>query len=268
MFTFKEASGNRMAYDLVRELPFRVRAIMRHFPSEIAEMCLEDVKSRAPKHIAGYASSLEVQQFNLPGISAASGIIASSKAYGHKVSENDPDTSVIYIEPKKVKGEFDAGATVLARYNPWTLDELPYEPDKKVANVLIRQVSEGEIRYTRLRLRSVSRQISDDLAEIGIRSQSGIRRMVGRKVTRDLTFEVLRAEFGIGPHHDAHWRPALRRVVTVHAPKTMDRMYRWLAVFSEKRWLRPVKGKVGKASTVRKVQRFQDIVYSSKGLGK
>jgi|SRR5210317_17389 len=268
MFTFKEDSGNRMAYDLVHDLPFRVRAIMRHFPHEVAQSCLEDVVSRAPKHIAGYAQSLEVQQFHLPGVTAASGVIASSKAYGYKVTENDPDKSVIYIEPKKVKGEFDAGATVLARYNPWTLDELPYEPDKAAANILIRQVSEGEVRNARLRLRSSSRQISDDLAEIGIRSQTGIKRMIGRKVTRDLTFEVLRAEFGIGAHHDAHWRPALRRVVTVHAPRIMNNMYRWLAVFSEKRWLKPVKGTVGKTSTVRKVQRFQDIVYSSNGLGK
>jgi hypothetical protein len=264
MFTFKEPAGNKRVYDLVGSLTKRTRAIMEHFPHELAKAGLNSLHRDAPKGISGYPELLNVYQFELPGVDASAGIMARPGAHGSKVSKKDVARSVFYVRPKKVKGKYDPGATILARGNPWTADSMPYEPDRKAAFFISRMVSQREADIIRRRHLEASKDVEAELLEVGIKPVKTTRQLVGRGVTRDLAFEVLRSEFGVNAPNQAHWRPMLKEVRVVHVPRTMKRMFRWFSVPSEKRWMSPVQAQRGKPAMVKHVQKFQNVVSKGK----
>jgi hypothetical protein len=98
-----------------------------------------------------------------------------------------------------------------------------------------------------------------DLGVTNLRPEGKIT--LSRKVSRDLLFEIVRHEFGIPPIKGrAHWRPILRRVPQSLGLAEFRKLYRWFAFPEEQRWRSIRALPVERASVIKRVQRFQDLM--------
>jgi hypothetical protein len=106
---------------------------------------------------------------------------------------------------------------VLERYNPWTIDTLPFQPERSEAMIISRKVDRREAdRVSKLRKRDTP-QWRAELDRAGVRNIKKDRQIKPPKSVKtipDVAFEALRLEFGLGGvKGHAHWRPAILRLV-------------------------------------------------------
>lgn len=264
-FRIKQDNRNRDIYDLMSQLPDRVESIIDRVPRIVADQIREDVVRAAPDAIPGYPGMLRVLRYKVRGTDSAAGVTAASVSHYYHLRSRDVTRTVVYVHPKEIRGETDPGAEVLARVNPWTMNTLPYEPKKHEADLVSRRVSEREVSIIEQRRASDRRQgLDNELVALGKRLERKARPLIARKVVRDLAFEVLRYEFGLGGFPlIMHWRPAIRAARSRGIRGAMERMLRWYAVPGEQRWRRYEIAKEGRPSDVRRVQKFQDLVAST-----
>lgn len=261
MITIEPARVNRSTESLVSTLVLRVQAIIRHTPEDMAFRTLAALQGMAPDDIKGYPALLRVYRFKIRGQDAA-GIMAPGYANSYRLSRADAQRTVLYVKPRSVAGVVvDPAATVLWRSNPWTMGTLPYEPNRREASILSRRVSAREAEKIEKRRLAERPAIDRELVELGKDLSRRDPVLLDRRVTRDLAFEVLRREFGLGDApHVAHWRPAVRLART-SLPKAVLKSYlRWFTVPSEQRWKKPLKAKVGKPAEAAKVGAFQSYL--------
>lgn len=264
--TIENQRKNKRVYDLVDELPDRVQAIIEHFPGLVAADFLEDVAARAPKGIERYPKMLQLRKMELKGVDSVAGIIAPGYEQSKRLRAADVTDTVIYVKPRSIGGAApDAAASILAEHNPWTMSTLPFEPKKEQASLTSRRVSVKEVSKIEQRRSDERASVDLKLKEIGVVPARSHPTLIKRRVTRDIAFEVLRAEFGINAQHRAHLRPALVRVKKKHVRFHMKKLIRWLAVPSERRWKRRVQIRPEKASTARRLKEFQDHIASAGG---
>ena len=265
-FTIREKVENKRVRRLINELPSRVAAIIEHFPHDISEMVLAELLARAPEGIEGYPKMLEIRRFELQGMTSVFGIVAPGSAHSHKLAMDDAADTVLYIRPKRIaNGLLDPGATILSESNPWTMETLPYEPTKREATVISRKVTTREVGIISERRMAERDSVVQRLEDAGVEVVRVHPTLLARRVGRDITFEVLRREFGIGGSHDAHWRPAVRKARGEFVQRLLKKKYiRWLAVPSEMRWRERITVDREKASAVKRYQAFQDKVASGK----
>ena len=83
-----------------------------------------------------------------------------------------------------------------------------------------------------------------------------------RKVRKDILFEALRREWGVGGEpHQPHMRASLRMLQTSIEPKLFKLMaVRYLSVPAERRWTKAVRAKKGEASFPKRVRPLQDLI--------
>lgn len=257
-----QAPQNRRVFGLVSELEERVAAIVRHFPEDLAMELLPHLQKAAPNDIPRYAQLLGVRRFQLAGVDSAAGIMVAGYAHAHRLTEADAPRTVLFIRPKVRAGEaMDPGSVVLWRANPWTMGTLPYEPPKRVASILSRRVSAREAAEIDRRRTMDLPMVVQELRALGVAITRVHPVRLERRVTRDLAWEVLRREFGLGDApHVAHWRPTLRYAKTVLARHLFKSYLRWLSVPSEHRWERPLTTKFGKVGDVKRIQGFQAYI--------
>lgn len=257
---FKPRDKRKMQ-DLIRKLDVRVEAIIRHFPHEIAKLYLEDIQSMAPEDIPGYPKMLKLRELKHSDADSVFGVVAPGYAHSSRLRGGDAKVTTIWVKARVYQGEQDPGAIILARHSPWTMDTLPYEPEKLWASLVSRRVTESEatrVVATQKKNRElVKRQLADANVRYTPRSHPVL---LQRRVSRDIAFEVLRREFGLTKPHVAHWRPALRRARTSHVTAVLKKMLRWFTVPSERRWERDVVAKPERASTAKRVREFQDRI--------
>lgn len=245
----------------IPSLPARIEAVMRHFPHEMAKLYLEDLKTTAPGDIPGYPKMLKVRELKLPGIKSTFGVVAPGYAHSARLRGSDAKVTAIWVRPKTYQGEVDPGVVVLARHNPWTMDTLPYEPERRHASLVSRRVTEREVQAIMAKKKLGQETVKRDLAAVGIRKTARTHAvLLTRRVSRDIAFEVLRREFGLTQPHVAHWRPALKRARSLHVTQVLKKMQRWLTVPGEQRWQRDVEAKPERAATAKRVKEFQDRI--------
>lgn len=260
-FFVKQDAYNRQVYRLVRELPMRIKAIEKAMPREVAERVLENVRQKAPKDIYNYPKMLQLVQIDDRALDSLVAILAPGYAYSYKLRTADVATVVLYIKPREYKNrETDPGAIVLAKYNPWTMGTLPYEPNRMEAAITSRRVSHREVQTIERRRKADRSKVDQELKEAGKEVARPHPTLLQRRVSRDVAYEVLRREFGINIQPVAHWRPAVRAAKSRYVPLVMKRLLRWFTVPSERRWKRKVTLKKEKAAAVRKVQAFQGYI--------
>jgi len=247
---------------MASELEGRVAAIVHHFPEDLALEILPHLQRLAPQDIPQYAKLLQVRRFHLPDVDSAAGVTVAGYAFSHRLTHADAPRTVLFVRPRMVAGQVvDPASVVLWRQNPWTMGTLPYEPAKRLASIVARRVSAREAveieRRRTVDLPSVVRELR--LLGVSITRKHPV--LLERRVTRDLAWEVLRREFGLGDApHVAHWRPSIRFARTVLVKQLFKSYLRWLSVPSEHRWERPLTTKSGKVGDVRRIQGFQRYV--------
>lgn len=260
MFEINEKLDNKRVYDLIKELPDRVEAIMRALPFEVAEGFLDELWKGAPEGIEGYPEVLELKQMELSGLLGTAVVGAPPSAHGYRLKLADQRDTVLYVKAKKIAGSPDPAAVLLSKHNPWTMSTLPYEPTNRQATITARKVSEREIAKIQDMREADKAAVHDELIALGY-EPNRLTPLLNRRVARDIAFEVLRQEFGIGGQQSAHWRPALRKARTTILEQALKKIFiRWLAVPSETRWKKKLTYPKDKAKNAKRYQAFQDMV--------
>ncbi len=261
MISITEATGNRKMWQLMEELSARITGMMNQYPAMIAEEYLELLQSTAPD-IPGYAKNLKVQQFTV-GKDQVYGVSLPGYAHSNRLKVTDKARVVLYVTPKaRGRTPADPAVLVLERYNPWTMETLPFEPDRKVAAIMSRRITEREVKIIEgYRTKDRKSQVDAELRDLGVKLQRPHPTLLSRKVSRDLMFEIIRAEYGlVGEQHVAHIRPSLRKIQASVEPA----LWRWwtkrLVALGERRWQRPIRKAKGRPSFAKKVRPLQDLI--------
>jgi hypothetical protein len=260
--TVKQDPRNKKTLKLVGELPERAQAIIKTLPQMVAHDVLEMIQSMAPRGIDGYPKMLRVR--DLPSVQGweLTGILPPGWAASHRLRSEDVKRTVLYIKPKTRRGEVvEQAAVVLSRHNPWTMDTLPWEPDRTEASIMSRRVKEKEARQIESWRRSELPAVRNELLSLGVTLRPVAKVLLSRRVTRDIAFEVLRYEFGVPPVQGrAHWKPAIRAARVSVVKRVMKRLAPWLNNPSNMRFESAKDLQYEKASVLKRVQRFQDLV--------
>lgn len=260
-FYFKEKPGNKRAYKLAEEWTDRLNAFMLALPQEIAKRVHEDVTSFAPVDIPDYPKMLKVVQFDEQQGWRIVGVLPPGWSYSQRLRISDVQRTALYILPKLRGGEVvSKAAVVLERNNPWTMDTLPYEPKKDEASIRARRVDESDIKKVEEQRTADKAKIISELRSLGVPIRETGKVLLERRVSRDIAFEVLRREKGIGMPGKAHWRPAVRAVYTQHFKKAMEELFVWMVDPEDTRWKENRDLPVESSSVIKRVQEFQDRI--------
>jgi len=200
----------REAERMFQHVRSNIPALVEALPGAIAGDLFEIVTSAAPRDIPGYPRFLQL--YRVPTTSGWSGaaILAKPWAYSQRMGKQETGVYVLKVVPR-MKGEepASAAAMLLSEYNPWTVATLPWMPPKSLASVRSARVSAVEVQEVeRERLGDLA-EVRRELRELGVtelRKKGSVS--LGRRTSRDLVAEVVRAEFGIGRPGRKHWRLA------------------------------------------------------------
>ena len=260
----KPSPKNKRTMKLIDTLPERVEAIVKTFPQLVAQDVLEILLSTAPTDIEGYPKMLKVR--DLPSIQGweLTAILPPGWAHSQRLRTVDVKRTVLYIKPKTRGGVVVEPATVvLQRSNPWTMDTLPYEPDRFEAGITSRRVTEKEARKIESMRRAELQKIRVELKGLGVELRPPAKVLLSRRVTRDIVFEVLRHEFGIAPVQGrAHWRPAIKMVKGTITKKALKKLEDWIYKPNDLRYMSAEDLPYEKGSVAKRIKRFQDLVAS------
>jgi len=266
-FTVKPNNRNRQIRVMVGELDERIAAIIEWLPFLVAEQALADVVSRAPGDVPGYPGMLHLRKVNVKGADQVIGILAPGYKFASKLKQEDAAVTLLFVKAAKkvdmASGErrlVDEAAGILAKHSPWTMDTLPYEPNRRVASIRAIRATAAEVKKIEVERQKELPAVQKQLQKAGIKQFRAAKERFGRKVTRDIGFEVLRREFGIQSKTSAHWRPAIKAARTEHVDAALKKLVRWLTVPSEKRWQKNLVIKQEQGSVISRVERFQKAV--------
>jgi len=191
---------------------------------DLSEVLLDLVKATAPT-IKGekYADDLKVVL--VEGDPVLAGVIHPGVV--RTVTDvSDERNQLVYVVPRKKsqaptqsggsRPRSDKWVVILSLYNPWPSNMLPVKITTE-AKLVSRKVSEAEINRRVLKLKGQAPEIEERLRGSGLRNVSigqDSSALEGSEVQEDLAFSVLRTEFGYNEPQRAHWRPALRALVS------------------------------------------------------
>lgn len=256
---------NKRVMKLVSQLEKRIAGIIRTTPRDVAKGVFKTLMATAPGGIPGYPDLLRVEAIRVSGGASVVGIVGDAKPARIKAAE--VPRTVLYIQPvMSAKGEASSeAAALLASLNPWTVDTLPWEPSRREANVITRNVTEREVRRIEQRRSGDLTSVVAELRRLGVTIRPRSSVPPKRKVVRDVAFEVLRREFGIEIQGQAHWRPAIRAASRAILRSVLKRRRAWLTMPGNAQWKRPLGLPFGSMSQVRDMQRFQRMVAKAAG---
>lgn len=251
---------------LVGQWEDRINAIIKVFPQAVATETLKSIVAGAPNDLEGYPDMLRVRDIPSVGGWEMSAIMPPGWAFSQRLRQIDAKRTVLYVRPKVVGGQVvDEGAVVLERLNPWTMDTLPYEPDRRGASILSRRVTEREARIIEFEKKRSMHEVQVELRGLGIALRPKGKVTLSRRVTRDLAYEVMRYEFGIPPVTGrAHWKPAIRQVPVV-ARKEFKKFFKWFSFPSDQTYKSARDLPYEKASAIRRIQKFQNLIAGAGG---
>lgn len=207
-----KVKGQEALARLMKEWEDRSRAVRAQFVYLVTKSIFEDMQSRIPKgrSLSAYRKSLTFAQITSseeePMYSVYSDMDAQS------VSRIDRDAVLLYVRVKtKRVRKSPPEIAVLQKYNPWTLDTLPFTPDRRWANVVSRPAKRAQVDKVSKKLTATRSKWSQELMRAGVRLKK--KRLVvpkrGVKALPDTAFDAMRTEFGIGSPAIPHWRPAI-----------------------------------------------------------
>jgi len=260
-FYLKEDKNNKLAWKLAEEWPDRLKAFTLALPQDVAKMVYEDVLKLAPTDIPKYPEMLKVVQFPEQQGWQVMGIIPPGWNYSQRLKSSDVQRTVLYVLPKVRAGKVvSEAAVVLERNNPWTMNTLPYEPKRVEASLRARRVDEQDVKRIEQQREADKSKIISELRSLGVPIRAEGKVLLERRVSRDIAFEVLRREKGIGVPGKAHWRPAVRAIFTQHFKRAMEELGPWMADPKDEGWEEDRNLPIEAASVIKRVQEFQDRI--------
>lgn len=260
-FYFKEKPDNKLAYKLVDEWQERLEAFIAALPQDVAKDVHLDVMKLAPDDIPKYPEMLKVVQFPDQQGWKVVGVLPPGWNYSQRLRASDIQRTVLYILPKLRGGKVvSEAAVVLERNNPWTMDTLPYEPRKDEASIRARRIDEGLVKKVEEERKADKARVISELRSLGVPIRATGKVLLERRVSRDIAFEVLRREKGIGMPGKAHWRPAVRAIYTQHFKKAMEELGLWMVDPENGQWKERRNLPPEVASVLKRVQEFQDRI--------
>lgn len=260
-FSVKQEPDNKLAWKLMKEWNDRLKAVTLALPQEVAKQVHLDVMKLAPTDIPKYPDMLKVVQFPRQGDWQIIGVIPPGWNYSQRLKTSDAQRTVLEILPKMRGGEVvSQAAVVLARNNPWTMQTLPYEPNRREAGIRAKRVDEKSVQAVEKEREAQKSVITQELRALGVPIRETGKVLLQRRVSRDIAFEVLRREKGIGMPGKAHWRPAVRAVYTQHFKSAMEELGLWMADPGDERWQEDRNLPIEAASVIKRVQEFQDRI--------
>jgi hypothetical protein len=218
VFMTKEAVNEANKFAI--EMPARIERGMQLVLLEAAKIILTGVQSRAPDVVGGvkdYASKLEVMLLSGVPSEQAVAIVYKNKTRKLNIELEGRTTALLFVPNEKSP----KWVSVLGRYQPWPSYMVPTMPSKKDAKVIARQITQVESQDLRDRIMVNKRRIESDLFEAGLRDaqiKTDTKPSDAVSVVDDISYAVLRAEYGFGGPAVPHWRPAMRDLKTGYEP--------------------------------------------------
>lgn len=265
-FYVKAKKENKKVLKMTRQWEERLDAVVNALPQRVAEQLREGVAKGAPKDLPKYPDVLEAVRFPMQGDWVVAGVIPPGWCYNQRLKSSDAQRTILDVFPEVVAGKVvSEAAVVLQRNNPWTMNTLPYEPTKREALVRSRRVSEKDAKSIEQMREKDRAAITAELRGLGVPIRATGKVLLERRVSRDIAFEVLRREKGIGMPGKAHWRPAVRAIFTQHLKKTMKELGAWMSDPDNAEWKQRSDLPVEAASVIERVQAFQDRIAPGGG---
>jgi hypothetical protein len=213
-FTFGVSSKAREAQKLGKQWKKRTRAVQRYMAHRLAEQAHEQLLEKIPngERWAAYRTSLEVAE--VEGLGDADAFVVRANPRSRTVRNVDEPDTLLYIRSRPRLRRPKPKVQVLEKYNPWTLQTLPFMPDRSEAQVVSRKVTKREVkRVEKLRIRD-QKIWRKELQAVGVKVP--VVRPSQRKSAAtlpDVAHEAFRLEFGIGQKPEPHWRPTLQKAM-------------------------------------------------------
>jgi hypothetical protein len=195
----------------------RAEKLQDRFTQVASDHVLKNVVDRIPTkdEWSAYRDSLEVVNVATEGRSIFA-IRSDSRARG--ISKVDVPRTVLYIRPRRKLSRIRPEIKILERFNPWTINTLPFTPKRSDAQVISRKVQKLEVEEVEKDRKRDRKVWQKELARVGFRQPTRSKRLqVSKRVKAlpDVAFEALRLEFGAGgTKARPHWRPGIRSVMT------------------------------------------------------
>jgi hypothetical protein len=211
VFATKEmiAEMNKFVFDM----PRRVERGRELFLLNAAKIMLEEVRAKAPRDVPGakdYVKHLEVALISGLPKEQAVALFYKGGERGLDVSSDEAASTVLLFAPKEGAQRW---VRVLGRYQPWPPYMVPTMPGRRDAQVIARRVTREEVQRLEERIRRNRRRIESELRNSGLRGASirvDQRSGSSVEVVDDVSYAVLRSEYGYGGPATPHWRPAMK----------------------------------------------------------
>jgi hypothetical protein len=213
-FTFGLSRETKKARQLMGEWKDRGKSLRRHIAYTVAYNAQQEMMERIPKgeDWAAYRSSLQLVE--VAGLGDADSFALRANPRSRTVRSVDAPDTLLYIRSRPRLRRASLRVQILEKYNPWTLQTLPFTPDRSEAKIISRKVTPREVQQVQ------RRRIRDQIKWRRELIAAGVRVPVVRpekrkmpKTTPDVAHEAFRLEFGIGRKPEPHWRPTMQLVM-------------------------------------------------------
>jgi len=207
-----ETPSKRNNFRHIRELEERKNSLLRSVPYAIANSVYEDLIRNIPNK-GDYKELKDKLTLSEVGVGKQGAFSVYISTKGRSVKKTDASRTAIYVRVKKRRTK-DLAIQILEDRGPWTMDTIPFWPDKGEAIIVQRKVTAREIDVIAKRQEKVKSKVRRELTRVGTRIPTNKKLKVSRKnkAVPDLAMLALELEFGgEGKRSKPVWRQALRK---------------------------------------------------------
>lgn len=203
---------------LLEEWPERTTALRAQTAYLSTERVFKDILQRLPS-AQEYTTYRKALRFGrVAGTSKeepAFAIYADSKA--RRVRRLDRGKVLLYVKAKRKRRlRIPPEIHILEKFNPWTVDTLPFSPDKRWALLITRKAGARQVDSVAAKKKLQRPRLRKALFRAGVRrlkKDNDLKIPKSIKGLPDVALEAIRAEFGLGKRAVPHWRPAILGLV-------------------------------------------------------
>lgn len=187
-----------------------------------------------------YRDSLDIAEVQGLGMGEAAYTLRS-RIQARGVDTLKEESTILYVRVNRQMRVVRPSIEILEKYNPWTVDTIPFYPPSTVAKILSRETTKlttGKVRKRRIKDR---RLWQTELSQVGVRVQNRPAKKDTAKAISDVAYSAFKLEFGLGVKPHPHWRPALKNL-QVAVPRRLSNNPKIRRLFTDpsftgwKRW--------------------------------
>lgn len=216
-FSVTMDKGSEDVLRLAKEWPQRmehVAPMITYLSADYTRRYVQDRLGQDPS-LRAYRDALEVAQVK--------GLKRGESAYSLHLNTGAPTARKVapkrtLLEVRVVKRRTtapDPASAILEKYSPWTLDTLPFKPDRKDAVVIMRKASAVAVMKVASDRKKQQNLWARELRRAGVRAgdrQNSLNFPTDAPIS-NMTTDALTAEFGLGKKRPLPaWRLAVQRL--------------------------------------------------------